>query len=792
MTGMIRRRFISRGGVGLGRIVRSSKREKLKEMLDGSSRHNRNLLVTFMLLLVYVAVTVTATTDRQLLIPGRGVHLPVLGVEIPLFGFFIAAPLFVLALHFDLLHNLYQHSVKLQRWLGSTEGEGEVSGAIQFPFILNFLLLKDGYSFYKCLLRTIVWAMYNALPLLTLLLIQFKFSKYHSWPMTVWHLAAFLTDTVLLGLFWHRSLRPELIGAEYDSLRRLLGFHYQGGFLNVLRLMFRTLISPLVITYLLIRRKFIARIKEMVTPLRGVCLRDMVVEFLATSARLLESAVFWLLVALAIFNLVILVKLDKIDQYKGFMSKIEAKISVSKGEALSAGWAYYSREKVSGLIANIPAWTVPRLVLKDEVLVESPPSDVILHAYMMKEKSEEDAWLKHAKGLALKGRDLMLADLSGVNLMKADLADADLRGADLSDADLQDAKLSRADLQDAYLEGADLQDAYMIGADLHGANLRRADLHGANLRRAGLQGANFFYADLHGAKLSRADLQDAYLEGAHLHGANLIGAGLQGAYLKGADLHGAYLLGADLQGANLRRADLQGADLEGAHLHGAYLLGADLQGADLRRAGLHGAYMIGADLQGADLEGAHLQGANLIGADLQGAYLSGACLQGADLTDADLQGAVLDNAYIRCTDFRASGLHGILAENPERETGVQWEKLINSLKDKIPEKTEFFLFKNRRESFIARMESAKKVCEKPGAAEVEFDDDYPAFLKARKEVSCIGPYAAKGILGQAKMAQRLKRENEFVEIKQHMGNTCRETLRLTKKKYQKLFKEQTD
>jgi hypothetical protein len=47
----------------------------LKEALDESSRHNRRLLLFFLLFLVYALVTVTSTTDLQLLIPDGKVSL---------------------------------------------------------------------------------------------------------------------------------------------------------------------------------------------------------------------------------------------------------------------------------------------------------------------------------------------------------------------------------------------------------------------------------------------------------------------------------------------------------------------------------------------------------------------------------------------------------------------------------------------------------------------------------------------------------------------------------------------
>ncbi|MBI5184966.1 MAG: pentapeptide repeat-containing protein [Nitrospinae bacterium] len=109
---------------------------------------------------------------------------------------------------------------------------------------------------------------------------------------------------------------------------------------------------------------------------------------------------------------------------------------------------------------------MPRLKLVEQTLVASPPSDAILNAYIMTGKDLEEAWLKHARGLDLRGRDLRFSDFS-----KSDLRNADLREANLQGVILRDAKLAKAKLQGVNLDGAQLQGANLSGAQLQGANL---------------------------------------------------------------------------------------------------------------------------------------------------------------------------------------------------------------------------------------------------------------------------------------------------------------------------------
>lgn len=66
--------------------------KELHDALKESSSHNGRLLVSFLLFVVYFLITVGGVTDYTLLVPDSTVKLPLLNVELPLFGFFIVAP----------------------------------------------------------------------------------------------------------------------------------------------------------------------------------------------------------------------------------------------------------------------------------------------------------------------------------------------------------------------------------------------------------------------------------------------------------------------------------------------------------------------------------------------------------------------------------------------------------------------------------------------------------------------------------------------------------------------------
>jgi uncharacterized protein YjbI with pentapeptide repeats len=191
----------------------------------------------------------------------------------------------------------------------------------------------------------------------------------------------------------------------------------------------------------------------------------------------------------------------------------------------------------------------------------------------------------------------------------------------------------------------------LAGLDLRGADALGASMVGADLSGARLQGANLVGARLEGANLVEARMEGANLLGARLQGAELLGARLQGANLMDAQLQGAVLTLARLEGADLREARLEGANLGGVRLEGANLMWAWLEGPDFMRESLNEALFImlwsgvpayqysrGARLGGTDLRYADLRESKWAGASIGPSLAQFADFRGArDLTQAQLE-----------------------------------------------------------------------------------------------------------------------------------------------------------
>jgi uncharacterized protein YjbI with pentapeptide repeats len=641
--------------------------DKLLDAANAASGHVRNVYLTFLLFGLYLAIIFGATTHQQLL-RAAPVTLPLLGIELPLLGFYWVAPALFVLLHLNLLLELYLLAGKLHRLdqaIGPPAGEPQETEAQRdrraqlYPLPFSHMLIGRQHGrLMRVLLWLIVWLTVLVLPVVLLLFGQVRFLPYHDAATTMWHRVLVTLDALLLLTFW-RPIRHPKDRLWTRPCRWLL---HQGmalpGTVAALTL------SWLILTF---------------PGDEGSDWGDPMDELVLSIApeRLIESA-----------------------------SLIRAS-AAGASELLRP--TSYLFDRLSFLERN--------LVVREINLVESWPTQAQIEQY-----GEARAWQNFGVPPNLRNRDLRYAELSQSTLVHGDFRNANFQGALLLGADLRSASFHGAVLQSAVLHGAnlrgtdlqeavlrsayldcdsfspcvDLQDADLRHAELQGAWLRGANLRDSNLQGANLSGADLTYANLQGADLSCdyfldldcTNLVDAELDHADLQDANLQGAKLQGASLGGADLQNAKLQGAKLQGAGLNEANLRGAELYQADLEGAVLVKADLQGAFLVDAILKNARLAGADIRGAMLYGADLRGANLAEANLMGAVLREASLQGAWLTCglfgppcANLQGADLRGADLWRTRVDEWGdpahhwtlvdLRGVKA-NPMERAAKQW------------------------------------------------------------------------------------------------------------------------
>ena len=688
-------------------------KEHLKEILDQSSMRNRTLLIAFLFLLLYICITVGVTTDLQLFLHNGKVTLPLLDTPIPLFGFYLIAPVILWAVHFNLFFNLKRHRKKLNDWFQSESNKDEIW---LLPFLLNYPGKLRNDNLDNILLRVSLSILIFVSPPGVLLFIQIRFSAYQSNWITSFHFVVFLLDILIVIRYWNDIFpqyhKNENAVNKFKSqlkngfLRLLIILIVGGSALNFLGT-FRIIFFPHVLQDWVNNENspiFPAKVVETILKphleLQGEELVKKVPENWGNCEGNINFVVGYDFqnrsLNFANFEYADLAKADLRNARLHGANLVNACLRETNLEKAILRGADLSQAELQGV-------NLSRANLQEANLFKAIMQGANLSRANLQEANLSQAELQGAnlfraimQGANLSRAELQEAYLGSAELQEANFSRADLHGADLweakmqgtnlSEAELQEANLSRAELQGADLKSADLQGAVLRSADLQGTNLVRAKLQGADLGSADLQEANLFRAELQGAYLRSADLQVVDLTEAELQGADLSEAELQGAYLRSADLQGADLSQAELQEADLSEAELQGADLKSADLQGADLFRAKLQGADLFRAKLQGADLRGSDLQGADLseaemQGANLfmaelQGANLFMAELQGAYLRRAELQGANLKEAKLQGVILINSYLKGTLFDdVEGLEKIVVDDIDWGTGINEQEL---------------------------------------------------------------------------------------------------------------------
>lgn len=448
-----------------------------------SSADVRTAYFTFLTAALYLAVAVGATTHEHLLIETR-VPLPLAGVDLPIVGFYVVAPVLFLILHFNLLlqfrllagktHRLKAGIEKL-RVAGERADEWTLLPA--FAFVQMVAGRPDGRTL-GGLLRLTMWLTVVWAPALVLLAALVRFLPYHSEAVTWWHRVLILVDLLLLWLLWRGSLWHR----SQDA-----------------------------------RRRGLQTLKRLWTWLGLGTLSLLLVACLAFATLPGES----------------------IEQRLASISSVE-KVAGGREVPWLTWWLLERRESPlarnlrlheTSLAGDVDLQTKSvRHDLRNRDLRYAELTGADLRRVDLRNAVLDGALLSYARleGALLTDASLKKANLSNARLEGAGFKQANLRGANLREAALEGANLSRANLR-----YAELSSAWLLGANLRGARLAHADLRNADLRGGDLTGALLCHAMLDDAELEAADLRDAWV----LHDALADGQGALRS-LDQADLRG--------------------------------------------------------------------------------------------------------------------------------------------------------------------------------------------------------------------------------------------------------------
>ena len=189
-----------------------SERKRLFDIVRDSADKNRTYFFAWLVAALYVLVTVAGTTDAQLLLPDGGVTLPILGMQLPMFSFYLAVPILVIAIQFNLLQNLDSHAYKLNRWREAWNGTPPRDELQAFLFDFAFLEKGGAFDVPVRIASDLLFYWFGPIVLFTVLV---RFSDYQNPIYTSYHFAM-----LTLGLAIALRARAKLpIGQPFGASR---------------------------------------------------------------------------------------------------------------------------------------------------------------------------------------------------------------------------------------------------------------------------------------------------------------------------------------------------------------------------------------------------------------------------------------------------------------------------------------------------------------------------------------------------------------------------------------------
>jgi len=492
--------------------------EALESAVNDSATRVSAIWISFLIFSLYLLVAATTVTQRQLLLADP-IKLPVLNIELPLWGFFFLAPILFVILHIYVLLQVLllgrttaaynaavarvqlspEENISLRQRLANTLFAQIFAGSPRE---------RDG--FIGWLLRAIVWITLAIAPILILLAFQFSFLAYHSHIATWTHRLLILVELAAFFLIW-----PLALDAQKD-------FQWPKVRVDLKH-------------WVALSWSFLGPYEPWHTGW----------PWLRQRPAPLMACLLFIIVSLSIAT------------FPG-----EPHVNIFTGKpwnSVQCARSFLKQFELKGVKLNLQ---FDRL---DLPLVHAVDEDklakIVEHSSERKLKPSESERTQD-----FRHRDFNCSDLSS----------ADLRRVDLTGAHLVSATLNSTAFDGATLDSAELDGAWFINAQFVDASLDAAQLQGSDLDGAGLQGARLDGADLQGASLAGSQLQGATVRFAHFQGASLNSAQLQGSSFERTDLTGASLQAAELQGANFGTALLTAASLDGAELQGAWLKEANV------------------------------------------------------------------------------------------------------------------------------------------------------------------------------------------------------------------------
>ena len=438
-TGLLGNEFAQADVTGT-KLPDGIKEFKALDIVEKTSENARKIFFAMLLGCVYSWLTIATTTDVRLITNTASSPLPIIGTEIPIAWFYIAAPLVLICLYF------YFHLYLIKLWealsgLPAKFPDGKRLDEIAYPWILNglvrryFELLKINRPFIAHVQEWLsIFLAWWVVPI-TIMAFWLRFIPKHDWLGTSFHIAL-IVFSVGFAIVFYRLCVLTLKG-ENAAVVVKKGVHYEK----------RHLIATgiLLVGWFFIFLSYGA--------IEGVRLKG------NQKIKNIQEGVPWALKCLGF------------DVFANFNKR-------SVSERSPNYWLIAKEERII---------SVKGANLKEKNLKNSNLSFAFL--------VNSEFINSNLNGSIFAGANLQKSNFSGAKLFKADFAYSNLREAIFQTNNLQQANLLMTDLQNAFLintqlQGADLSFANLQNATIRGTNLENTDLNSTNLKGATIESSS--------------------------------------------------------------------------------------------------------------------------------------------------------------------------------------------------------------------------------------------------------------------------------------------------------------
>jgi uncharacterized protein YjbI with pentapeptide repeats len=496
----------------------------IERAVNDAAKRVNSIWLSLIALMTYVFIATGKITHKDLFLE-IPVKLPILGVDVPLRGYFIFVPAFVLALHFYFGVQLSGLAEKLREYERTLSEIGFDSGRRNrlrqrldnSPFAK---ILSAPAAGLQILLRIVAWASMAVAPPWLILFVQLMYLPQQDVSITYYHKGVLVVDILLVGFYvlpWmiHKNLFFPKQAKSKNLSFQLHRIFNAGGWTDVLMVSI-ALTAALWIAFL------VAIFPWQRTPF----------QWLTKSWFMVGADPISLGPATWFSNRLILSDLNLIDGID------LTKVNVTRA---ARNRSFYSA-------------TFDRSDLRQTDFTGSDLNFASFNGANLQMAKMGCAYTFHSdSGPSGFGgcTQLREANFNGANMQNASLTGAMMQGASLRNAHANRATLAASQLQGSTLDGASLDAADLTQAGLDGASIKEASLIGADFNSARIRGADFRNSTLFGASIDYVLAQNSSFTGAQLQGASMTWSHFEGANFLAVATYGTDLSSSDFSGARI-------------------------------------------------------------------------------------------------------------------------------------------------------------------------------------------------------------------------------------------------